>query len=54
MSNYNPDVIDPSLSAWAENFCQERKESIEYFLKFGSPIEKALVSKVVEIAGGRA
>lgn len=38
------------LAAWAQQFTQERKESIDYFLKHGSPIEKALVSKVVEIA----
>jgi hypothetical protein len=42
------------LSTWARTFCQERKESVDYFLEFGSPIEKALVSKVVELAGGQA
>jgi hypothetical protein len=54
MSNYNPGVIDPSLTTWAKDFCQDRKKSIEYFLEFGSPIEKALVSKVVELAGAQA
>ncbi|MDP2215761.1 MAG: hypothetical protein Q8J68_00495 [Methanolobus sp.] len=38
------------LSAWARQFTQERKASIDYFLKHGSPIEKALVGKVVELA----
>jgi hypothetical protein len=38
------------LSQWARNFIDERKESIDYFLQYGSPIEKALASKVVEIA----
>jgi len=54
MSKAPASNIDPSLYAWARDFCQDRKESINYFLKFGTPIEKALVSKVVELAEAQA
>ncbi|WMW25380.1 hypothetical protein RE474_01270 [Methanolobus sediminis] len=50
MENMTPSNIDPSLYVWAKDFCKDRKESIDYFLNFGSPIEKALVSKVIELA----
>lgn len=42
------------MKLWARDFYGERKESIEYFLKFGSPVEKALVKKVVELAEAKA
>lgn len=42
---------ESELIRWARTFCLERKESIDHLLEFGSPIEKALVSKVVELAG---
>lgn len=42
--------IDSSLTAWAIGVCEEHRPSIDYFLKFGSPIEKALVEKVIELA----
>ena len=48
MQNNTPN--DKDLSQWAKQFTQDRKESIEYFLQHGSPIEKALVSKVCELA----
>ena len=53
MQNIQSTVIDTSLRDWAKGFCQERKASIDYFLKFGNPLEKALVQKVIELAGGK-
>lgn len=53
MQNIQSTVIDTSLRDWAKGLCQERKASIDYFLKFGNPLEKALVQKVIELAGGK-
>lgn len=41
-----------ALSEWARQFSKEHQSSIDYFLKFGSPIEKALCETVQELAGG--
>ncbi|WP_407356038.1 hypothetical protein [Methanolobus sp. WCC5] len=43
---------DKELSMWAHQFTQERRDSIDYFLEHGSPIERALVNTVIELAGG--
>jgi len=43
--------IDSSLHDWSKNYCREFKPQIEYYLKFGSPLEKALFSIVIELAG---
>lgn len=40
------------LSQWARRFTVERKSSIDYFLKYGNPTERALVNKVLELAKG--
>ncbi|WP_440951474.1 hypothetical protein [Methanococcoides sp. FTZ1] len=40
------------LSDWAKQFSKEHKASLDYFLKFGSPIEKALCETVQELAKG--
>ncbi|WP_167880915.1 hypothetical protein [Methanococcoides sp. AM1] len=40
------------LSDWAKQFSKEHQSSIDYFLKFGSPIEKALCETVQELAEG--
>jgi hypothetical protein len=42
------------LSQWAKRFTQERRNSIDYFLKYGNETEKALVEKVLELAGATA
>ncbi|WP_370575802.1 hypothetical protein [Methanomethylovorans sp.] len=39
-----------NLNAWAREFSQENRNSIDYFLKHGSAFEKALMSTVVELA----
>ncbi|WP_370575727.1 hypothetical protein [Methanomethylovorans sp.] len=52
MENRTSSNIDPSLSAWARDLYHERKESVDYLLKFGNPLEKALINKVVELAKG--
>lgn len=41
---------NPSLQEWAKDFCTEKKASIDYFLKYGSSVEKALAMKVIELA----
>ncbi|WP_406661324.1 hypothetical protein V7O66_02040 [Methanolobus sp. ZRKC3] len=38
------------LHVWAYEFLQENNNSIDYFLKYGSPIEKALMTKVMQLA----
>jgi hypothetical protein len=40
------------LKEWARNFSQEKRNSIDYFLKYGNPTERALVEKVLELANG--
>jgi len=45
--------IDSSLVAWATTFCEDNKESMDYFLKHGNLLEKVLVLKVIEIARGK-
>lgn len=52
MKTTPPSNIDPFLVAWATAFCEDHKENMSYFLKHGNPLEKALVLKVVELAGG--
>lgn len=42
--------MQDDLPKWAREFTAEHKESVEYFLRFGSPVERALISKVVELA----
>jgi hypothetical protein len=42
------------LQTWARRFTVERKNSIDYFLKYGNATEKALVEKVLELAGATA
>lgn len=41
-----------TLSDWAKQFSKDQKASIDYFLKFGSPVEKALCQTVLDIAKG--
>ena len=48
------DTTQENIKTWARDFYGERKESIDYFLKFGSPVEKALVKKVMDLAGVEA
>jgi hypothetical protein len=38
------------LSLWARKFVAENRESIDYFLRFGTTIEKSLASKILELA----
>ncbi|WP_135605508.1 hypothetical protein [Methanococcoides sp. NM1] len=40
------------LSSWAREFLKERKESIDYISKFGSPLDKALIKVVFKCAEG--
>jgi len=43
-----------NLSIWAKQFVVERRNSIEYFQKYGNATERALVEKVLELAGAEA
>ena len=40
------------LCSWARDFLKERRESIDYISKFGSPIDKALIKVVFKYAEG--
>jgi len=51
MVNSTTRQINPTLQDWSKNYCKEYEPQIEYFLKFGSPLEKALFSAVIELAG---
>lgn len=43
--------MDPKpLTTQAKVFVEKHRENIDYLSRFGSPIEKALVSKVMELA----
>jgi len=50
LSSATTSNIDPAVT-WSKEFCKEFKPQVEYFLKFGNPIEKALFAKVAELAG---
>jgi hypothetical protein len=41
-----------NLSQRAKQFTKDRQESVYYFLKHGSPFEKAIAEAVLELAGG--
>jgi len=51
MDNLSIRKINPALQDWSKNYCRDYGPQIEYFLKFGSPLEKALFSAVIELAG---
>ncbi|MCM1986042.1 hypothetical protein [Methanococcoides seepicolus] len=38
------------LHLWACDFIRERKDTLEYLSKFGSPVDRALVNAVFELA----
>lgn len=48
----NKGELQPSTVATIKIFCEEKKEILEYLQKFGTALEKAMVS-VILTAGGK-
>lgn len=50
LNEYRGNNMD-TTQAEAVSLVQRHKDSIDYFIKFGSPIEKAMAQVVLEVAG---
>ncbi len=51
MNNTVRSDIEPSAISWTKSYCKEYGPQIDYFLKFGNPLEQAMFKQVVELAG---